>query len=149
MTFSKTFSYALRGILYVSLSQNEKRKVSIDEIAGELSVPRYFLGKIMKRVVKAGILSSIRGQQGGFYINETTLDTTLLSVISLTEGKEYFDRCLLSLGKCNAGNPCPLHSRISESKNEMLHIYGTTTIGDLVQGNRPELIHSITTVVPV
>ena len=43
MFLSKFFGYALRGILYVALMQDEKRKVQIDEIANKLSVPRHSL----------------------------------------------------------------------------------------------------------
>ena len=120
MTFSKSFGYALRGILYVALLREEERKISIEEIAERLSVPRHFLGKVMKSVVKAGFLSSTRGPQGGFYINEDTLSTPLISILQLTEGEGYFNSCLLSLRKCNAANPCPLHDRFDECKSGLI-----------------------------
>jgi Rrf2 family protein len=143
MVLSKSFGYALRGILYVSLMNDEQRKISIEEIARRLSVPRHFLGKIMKAVVKAGILSSTRGQQGGFFINGKTLKTPLINVILLTEGKNYFNTCLLSLRKCNAANSCPIHAKAEKFKNELLDVYNQTTIGDLLKENKPEFIRSI------
>ena len=81
MILSKSFGYALRGILYVALMKDEQRNVRLDEIARALSVPRHFLGKIMMAVVKAGILKSARGQGGGFYIHESTLQTPLIKVM--------------------------------------------------------------------
>lgn len=145
MTFSKSFGYALRGILYVALLREEDRKISIEEIADRLSVPRHFLGKVMKSVVKAGFLSSTRGPQGGFYVNEHTLSTPLISILLLTEGKEYFNSCLLSLRKCNAANPCPLHDRFDECKKGLLEIYSQTTIEQLLVDDKPEFIRSIAT----
>ncbi len=149
MVFSKSFGYALRGILYVGLMSDEGRKVSIDEIAGKLSVPRHFLGKIMKGVVKEGILGSTRGKQGGFFINDRTLQTPLLQIILLTEGEEYFNTCLLSLRKCNAANPCPLHFRVESQRNELLEVYKQTTIGEMLKGNKPDFIQSISISEPV
>ena len=143
MVLSKSFGYALRGILYVSMMSDEQRKISIEEIARRLSVPRHFLGKIMKAVVKAGILSSTRGQQGGFFINERTLKTPLINVIILTEGKSYFNTCLLSLRNCNAANPCPMHTKVEKFKNDLMDLYCQTTIGDLLKDNKPEFIKSI------
>ena len=143
MIFSKSFGYALRGILYVSLQKDENRKVSIEEIAKRLMVPRHFLAKIMKAMVKAGILSSTRGQQGGFYINEATLGTPIVTIILLTEGKNYFNTCMLSLRKCNADNPCPLHAKVEKFKSDVMEVYGSTTIGDLLKDNKPEFIKSI------
>ena len=148
MTFSKSFGYALRGILYVSLLREEERKISIEEIADRLSVPRHFLGKVMKSVVKAGFLSSTRGPQGGFYVNEQTLSTPIISILLLTEGKDYFNACLLSLRKCNAANPCPLHNRLGECKKELLSIYSQTTIDDMLAKDKPEFIKSIATFQP-
>jgi DNA-binding IscR family transcriptional regulator len=55
MFLSKSFGYALRGILYIAVMQDEERKVQIEEIATKLSVPKHFLGKIMQQVVKAGL----------------------------------------------------------------------------------------------
>jgi Rrf2 family protein len=66
MFLSKSFGYALRGILYIAVMQDENRKVQIDEIATKLSVPKHFLGKIMQQVVKAGLLKSTKGPYGGF-----------------------------------------------------------------------------------
>jgi Rrf2 family protein len=122
---------------------DEKRKISIDEIARRLSVPRHFLGKIMKAVVKAGILSSARGQQGGFFINDKTMGTPILTIVMLTEDKSYFNTCLLSMRVCDPENPCPMHSKVEKLKNEFLNVYSQTTIGDLLKENKPEFIKSL------
>ena len=47
MTFSKSFGYAVRGVLYIAVMQNEKRYVQAEEIAAQLFVPRHFMGKIL------------------------------------------------------------------------------------------------------
>jgi len=141
--FSKSFGYALRGILYVSFVGGEDRKVSIEEIAERLGVPRYFLGKVMKSMVKAGILNSSRGKSGGFFTNENTLKTTIIKIIMLVEGQEYFNSCLLSLHKCNSSRPCPMHDKIQLFKNNLIGMYSQTTIGDLLKENMPDFIRSI------
>ena len=109
MFLSKSFGYALRGVLYIALVDKEGRKVQLDEIAEKLSVPRHFLAKIMKMMVKEGILSSTKGPYGGFYLNEVTLKTKLIQLVKITDGVEQFNICVLSLRKCNSKNPCPLH----------------------------------------
>ena len=70
MIFSKTFGYALRGVLYLSTINEDKPRVQLDEIAAKLSIPRHFLGKVMKKLVKEGVLSSMKGPFGGFSVNE-------------------------------------------------------------------------------
>src|SRR6185369_14409983 len=101
MFFSKSFGYALRGILYIAMMSDEKKRVQIDEIAERLSVPKHFLGKILNKVVKEGILDSTKGPYGGFSINQNTLSTSLIKVLEVTEGLEQFSVCALGLRKCN------------------------------------------------
>jgi Rrf2 family transcriptional regulator, iron-sulfur cluster assembly transcription factor len=145
MNLSKSFGYALRGILYISLMDDENRKVQVDEIAENLAVPRHFLGKIMKQVAKAGIIGSTRGKQGGFFITKNTLITPLIEIVYLTDGKDHFNSCLLSLRKCNASNPCPLHNKFTKHRKGIFNVYSQTTIGDLLRENKPEFIKSIAT----
>ncbi|HET7896419.1 MAG TPA: Rrf2 family transcriptional regulator, partial [Flavisolibacter sp.] len=61
--FSKSFGYSLRGILFVALRETHT-PVQLDEMAESLGVPRHFMGKIMKQLVKQGILSSLKGPTG-------------------------------------------------------------------------------------
>jgi Rrf2 family protein len=141
--FSKSFGYALRGILYVSMMGDENRKIRIDEIAKRLSVPKHFLGKIMNKVAKENILTSTKGPNGGFYMNSKTLSTPLISLLNLTDGKEIFDSCVLRLKKCDVENPCPMHFRMRDHRQNILQLFSNTTIGDLLKEEKHNLIRSI------
>ena len=143
MIFSKSFGYALRGVLYVSMMSDENRKIRIDEMASRLSVPRHFLGKIMNKVVKTGILNSIKGPNGGFSLNAKTLDTSLLTLIEAMDGLEQFDSCVLRLRKCNSEYPCPLHYQMESYKKDSLKLFSDTTIGSLLKQDKPDFIKSI------
>jgi len=143
MIFSKSFGYALRGILYVAMMSDENRKIRIDEMAIRLSVPRHFLGKIMNRVVKKGILNSIKGPNGGFSLNNRTLTTNLLTLLESIDGLEQFEGCALRLRKCNANNPCPLHHRLETYKDELKRTLSGTEIGSLLKEDKPYFIRSI------
>ena len=143
MQLSKSFGYAVRGVLYVAIKADVLRKVQIDEIARELAVPRHFLAKIMKRVVKEGILSSTKGPYGGFSVNDKTLEITIIKLIELTDGLEQFNSCVLRLKKCNITNPCPLHSQMEICNKNFYKIFAGTTIADLLKQDHPEFIRSI------
>ena len=145
MFFSKSFGYALRGVLYVAMMSDEKKRVQIDEIAERLSVPKHFLGKILNKVVKEGILDSTKGPYGGFSVNEKTLSTPLIKVLEVTEGLEQFTICALGLRKCNTANPCPVHSHIDNFREEFKNTLTDTTISVLLTENKPGLIRSIAT----
>ena len=143
MFFSKSFGYALRGVLYVAMINDESQKVRVDEIASKLAVPRHFLAKIMNRVVKEGILDSTKGPYGGFSINEETLSSPLIRLLKITDGMEQFNSCVLQLRKCNKANPCPLHFLIEKNRDELQNNFSQITIADLMQQDNKILIESI------
>jgi Rrf2 family protein len=146
MFFSKSFGYALRGTLYVAMMSDENRKIRIDEIASRLSVPRHFLGKIMNKVAKKTILDSSKGPHGGFSLNATTLNTSILSIVEATDGLEKFDSCVLRLKKCNPEYPCPLHYLMGSYKTDLVTVLTGTNIGSLLKENIPDFIRSIAAV---
>jgi len=146
MFFSKSFGYAVRGILYIALLQDEKRKIQIDEIALKLSVPRHFLGKIMQNVVKAGLLHSTKGPYGGFSLNENTMTTPLIKLVESIEGMEQYNVCVLQLRNCNGVNPCPLHHEVDKIKNRLFEVLSQTTIADLLTNDKKLFIKSLATI---
>lgn len=145
MFLSKSFGYALRGILYVALINKEGRKVQLDEMAEKLKVPRHFLAKIMKLMVKESVIKSTKGPFGGFSLDDHTLTTKLIRLVEITDGMEQFETCVLSLRKCNNANPCPLHEHMANLRAQMLAEFSEKTISNLLDEKNPNFIRSIST----
>jgi Rrf2 family protein len=144
MILSKSFGYALRGVLYVAKLQEEgNRKIQIDEIASNLSVPKHFLGKIMQQVVKEGLLKSTKGPYGGFALTNDTLNTPIIALVKITDGLDQFKMCVLKLKYCTGINPCPLHHEMEQVRGKFLSVFNDTTIGDLVRGSKSDFIKSL------
>ncbi len=144
MFFSKSFGYALRGILYIAIKEEAKR-IQLDEISEQLNIPRHFLGKVMKKLVKNKILSSTKGPYGGFSLLHDTLDTPLIKILELTDGMTQFESCVLCLRNCNSHNPCPLHDSMMNIRTEMKQYMTDMKVEELIKGNKPGFIKSITT----
>ncbi len=144
MIFSKSFGYSLRSVLYVAASGANNHRVPLSEVAEKLNIPRHFLGKVMKRLVKEGILSSQKGPSGGFRINERTLNTSLFTFVSITRETGQFDSCVLRLEKCNARQPCPLHRQAEWLKQQWRNLLSSTTVHDLLDKEHPDFIKTIT-----
>ena len=135
----------MRGLLYIAMINETKPKVQLEEIAERLVLPRYFLGKVMKKLSKEGIINSTKGPHGGFFINGLTLTTPLVKLIEITSEVDQFDSCILRMRKCNAKNPCPLHFQVEEMKNQWRRLVANTTVGDLLKSDNPSFLKSIAT----
>jgi len=145
MIFSKSFGYAVRGVLYITLMQESKQFVQVEEIAHKLAVPRYFMGKILKKLVKANMLSSAKGKAGGFTINDHTKQLSLVNLVSITDGLDTFHHCVLCLQECNAQNHCPVHDQMNGVRQKLMEVLSATTINDLLKEDKEDFIKSIAT----
>jgi Rrf2 family transcriptional regulator, iron-sulfur cluster assembly transcription factor len=144
MIFSKTFGYALRGVLYIAVTSNEAKNVRIEDISRRIGIPKYFLAKIMNKIAKEGIIVSIKGPNGGFSSNSRTLGTALIDIYQVVDQSDRYDSCVLYLKKCTGENPCPMHYKVEETKNNIKRILAQTTIGQLVNEGAGDFIKSIT-----
>lgn len=144
MIFSKSFGYAVRSILYITIFGNKNRRIQTGEIAGQLSIPKYFLGKVMKELVKEKVLDSAKGPTGGFSANSRTLSTSLIQLFAITDGLQSFEACVLGLPYCDAEKPCLLHDRIIEKKNDLYKMLSSTTIQDLFYSGKENFLKGIT-----
>jgi len=145
MIFSKSFGYALRGVLYVAVMQDEKRFVQVEEIASALAVPRHFMGKILKKLAKEKVLLSVKGPSGGFTVNGHTLQMCLMDLVTIIDGIQLFDSCALRVKECNPVHPCPLHLQIDGVKSSLKSILSDATIGALLDEDKQDFIQSLST----
>ncbi len=141
--FSKSFGYAVRGILYIAIVTETKTRVQLAEIARQLAVPKHFLAKVLKTLAKEGIINSMKGPYGGFYINQQTMTTSLFEMMKVTGEVEEFGNCVLRFRKCNADNPCPMHLKIESLRQQWQQLLSSTTISDLLKKEQPNFIKSI------
>src|SRR6516165_5785541 len=85
MKLSFAATYALRAVVYMA-AQKETRSVSSQEIAKKRELPERFLLKVLKPLVSAGILQSVRGPGGGYRLARPATKITLLEVIEAVDG---------------------------------------------------------------
>lgn len=145
MVFSKSFGYAVRGLLYIAAQQKEKPFVQAEELAEALKVPKHFMSKILKRLAAKGVLHSVKGPYGGFELKDNTLKTRLIDLLEMIDGLDFFQTCLLQIGECHSENPCPLHFHVLGIRNKLEKVLTETEIGNLVGADYESLVRSIMT----
>jgi len=65
---SQTAEYALRAVLFLADRPNGQ-PVRVEEIGGVLGMPSAYLSKILNTLVRARILTSLRGRHGGVRVD--------------------------------------------------------------------------------
>lgn len=135
MLYSNPCEYAIRALTSLALQPGDPW-VSTTAIAAHAEVPEAFLGKILKDLVKAGMLRSMRGPGGGYRLTGDAADIRLLDVKAAIDGLADLDRCAVGLDPCADDTPCPLHEEFKHVRRTIRDYLSSTTIEDLAVGVR-------------
>ncbi len=128
---SKACKYALRAVIFVASKVGDNVKFNVKDIAKEIDAPEAFTAKILQELNKYKIITSLKGPYGGFFIEPYQLNIPLLRIVNDIDGMDVFRECGLGLKQCSESHPCPMHNQYKQIRNELLHVFETTTIGDL------------------
>ncbi|MBQ4913243.1 Rrf2 family transcriptional regulator [Maribacter sp. MMG018] len=130
---SNSAKYALIAVLYLAANSSEENKILAKDLSEQTGVPKAYLSKLMQELTRENLISSTRGPNGGFYMTKEECNRFLIDIITAIDGGYRLETCVLSLHKCDAKHPCPLHNLFSDSKNDFVKRLKETRIQDLVQ----------------
>jgi Rrf2 family protein len=131
MLFSKACEYAIRAALYISAKSIEGSRLGISEIAEEIDAPVAFTAKILQTLAREGIISSIKGPNGGFFIEPKAKPIRLITIVKAIDGEKVLSACVLGLKECSDEFPCPVHKEVKPFKDRVKKIIEEKTIQDL------------------
>ena len=95
---SEAASLALHTMVY--LAGDPLKHHSAGMLARVIRVSEAHLAKVLQRLVKAGLLVSVRGPKGGFRLARNTEDITLLDVFEAIDGPFDPGECLMHERTC-------------------------------------------------
>ncbi len=85
MKVSRSTAYALLAIGYIAKNQGDGT-VPSEHISTQYNIPLEYLLKILQQLVRAKVLRSKRGPQGGFWLVKPTDKITMLEIIEAVAG---------------------------------------------------------------
>lgn len=119
----------MRAVFFIAQHTADGSRVGIKEIAVNIDSPEHFLAKILQDLSKRGIIQSVKGPNGGFYLDAQSLARPLSDVIEAVDGGGIFRDCGLGLKECSSKNPCPLHHDFLDVRNRLQNMLESITIG--------------------
>ena len=128
--FTKTCEYGIRAVMFVAQKSRPGIKIGVKEIANGINAPEHFVAKVLQDLSRKGILQSVKGPNGGFYLDDRSRKYTIADVVRAIDGDQLFTRCGLGLKYCSARRPCPLHDEFMLIRNQMREMLERSTVGD-------------------
>jgi Rrf2 family protein len=131
--FSKAFEYGILAAIYIAhQSADSGRRVGLKDIATEIGSPEAFTAKVLQVLVRAQLVTSVKGPTGGFELTPAQLRTvTLRQVVVALDGGSLLQGCVLGLPQCSARQPCPLHYQFVPIRDQLNVLLDTHSIGEL------------------
>lgn len=127
MKYSKATNYALHIMGHLANSHPNQR-ISVQQLAEQQRISPSYLSKILTRLVKARMIESSPGVNGGYKLTSDWENISFLDVIHAIEGSaSLFDGCL-------NGNPdCLIQKVMMSAEEKMEEGLRQQKISDLVK----------------
>lgn len=130
MQLTRQADYAIRALLHLSAAEPGD-VVQTKEIASSEGIPEKYLPTIMRTLARAGLVRTLRGNQGGVLLARGPEDINLLEVIEAIEEPIMLNRCLRDEGECNRESFCPVHPVWDRIQQTLIDRLESTSFADL------------------
>ncbi|MGN8646193.1 Rrf2 family transcriptional regulator [Gracilibacillus sp. HCP3S3_G5_1] len=131
MKYSRATNYALHTIAYLTLVPKGKT-VGVDQIAKIQNLSPTYLSKILTKLVKAGLIESTPGVNGGYSIIRRSREISFLDVIHAIEGETTLFSCSLE-HQDNSNGECLIENVMIEAERKMKNELAKTYIIDIAK----------------
>jgi Rrf2 family protein len=127
LKYSKATNYALHTMLYLVIAP-EGEAVGVQTLAQSQKISPTYLSKVLSKLVKAGLVESSTGVNGGYKLLEPKEKITFLEVIEAIEGKGSLFNC----GVAHTGPNCLIQQTMSEAEETMEQYLGQKKLIELL-----------------
>jgi Rrf2 family protein len=126
---SEAASIALHSVAFMARVPGDY--FTAREIAESSGASENHIAKVLQRLVKSGILRSVRGPRGGFTLSRPKEELSFLEIYEAIEGRVTTGTCPLHRGTCPFDR-CMFGGLLTRINREMLEYFRNKTIADFV-----------------
>lgn len=141
MRVSARSDYALRAMIELARCDTASTGVTLAEAQG---IPPRFLKSILTHLRNTGLVTSHRGQIGGYRLARDASAITAAEVISAFDGPITTVRGEAPQDIRYSGSAVPLQSMWIATRANILAVLAEVTIADLARGHLPNSVEQLT-----
>jgi Rrf2 family protein len=136
MQLTRAADYGVRVMIQLT-AQAGRERASLPELARATGAPESFLSKVLQALARAGLISSRRGQAGGFRITARGGAASMRDVIEAIDGSICLNVCLIPGRSCSRKAHCPAHPVWAQAQQAMLDVLSNTAVSALAATASP------------
>lgn len=139
LKLSKLTDYATVILSYMAKDQGSMHAAF--EVAEATGIAQPTVSKILKLLVKAKVLTSVRGAKGGYLLARSPDKITVATVISALEGPIALTECSVSHKNCEQAAGCEIQGNWGLINQTVFNALESVTLADMIMpAKQPEEI---------
>lgn len=127
--------YAVTAMLDVALN-SQKGPVNLGDISRRQGISLSYLEQLFARLRKQGLVKSIRGPGGGYCLDTSTSELTVLAIIDAVNESVDATQCKQK-GNCKEGEICLTHHLWMDLSEQIRDFLNQVSLEDLIKKRNP------------
>jgi Rrf2 family protein len=129
MQIPRKIEYALRAMIH--LADNPGGVARGTEIARMEHIPKYYLEKVIRDLMRRGLVHARRGPGGGYQLARAAETISFRDVIEAVEGPITLNVCVDGSAACNLQPTCRMFRVWEEGQRVLLDVFSHTTLSEV------------------
>jgi len=130
MQIPRRIEYALRAMIH--LADRPDGIASGIEIAQREQIPKYFLEKVIRDLMRRGLVRSRRGPGGGYQLGRPAASISFKDIIEAVEGPIVLNVCLEASSVCSLQPTCRMFQVWEHGQQALLSVFSETNLQEIV-----------------
>lgn len=128
LRISEAASLGLHAMTFIA--SDPDRRCVVRQMAASLRVSEAHLSKVMQRLNRVGLVSSVRGPGGGYTLGRPRDEITLLDIVEAIDGPLDPSRCIMPVKACR-GATCVFGDLLSTVNDTVREYLSGTRLSEL------------------
>jgi len=127
---TKKADYGLMAMRHLA-EHAEGGACSAKDVADSYGIPPEALAKILQRLVKAGLLHSQHGTNGGYMLARDPSGISVFEVVRAIDGPLFITSCVTVRGECDQSDRCNIREPLRQVNHRIEELLRRITIREM------------------
>ena len=132
LKLTKKADYGLIAMKHLA-DHAELGACSSKDVADAYGIPQEALAKILQRLVKARLLVSHHGINGGYVLARDSRTISAFEVIKAIDGPFFMTSCVTIRGECGQSNRCTVREPLRKVRESIEQVLSQISIADMAE----------------
>ena len=138
LKLTKKADYGLMAMKHLAEHQ-QNGACSAKDVAEAYGIPQEVLAKILQRLVKAGLLKSLHGINGGYTLARDPHQISVFEVIRAIDGPLFITSCITVRGECGQSDRCNIREPLRKVNSSIEDVLKRIKISAMKEEPETEL----------